>query len=54
MTLKDFGEDNRKYRETLINEYSSRSHSIFQIVKKNFNKIFFSFLFLVCRKSILR
>jgi hypothetical protein len=34
MTLKDFGEDNRKYRETLINEYSSRSHSIFQLVKR--------------------
>ena len=31
ITLKDFGEENRKYRETLINEYSSRSHSIFQI-----------------------
>ena len=29
--IKDFGEENRKYRETLINEYSSRSHSIFQI-----------------------
>ena len=27
--IKDFGEENRKYRETLINEYSSRSHSIF-------------------------
>lgn len=31
ITLKDFGEENRKYRETLINEYSSRSHTIFQI-----------------------
>ena len=29
--IKDFGEENRKYRETLINEYSSRSHTIFQI-----------------------
>ena len=29
--LKDFGEENRKYRDTLINEYSSRSHTIFQI-----------------------
>ena len=29
--IKDFGEENRKYRETLFNEYSSRSHSIFQI-----------------------
>jgi hypothetical protein len=32
INLKDFGEENRKYRETMINEYSSRSHSIFQIV----------------------
>ena len=31
ITLKDFGEENRKYRETLINEYSSRSHTIFQV-----------------------
>lgn len=29
--LKDKGEENRKYRDTLINEYSSRSHTIFQI-----------------------
>ena len=29
--IKDFGEENRKYRETLFNEYSSRSHTIFQI-----------------------
>lgn len=29
--IKDIGEENRKYRETLINEYSSRSHSIFQL-----------------------
>ena len=29
--LKDFGEENRKYRDTMINEYSSRSHTIFQI-----------------------
>lgn len=32
INLKDFGEENRKYRETMINEYSSRSHSIFQVV----------------------
>lgn len=32
INLKDYGEENRRYRETLINEYSSRSHSIFQIV----------------------
>jgi centromeric protein E len=32
IALKDYGEENRKYRETLINEYSSRSHTIFQIV----------------------
>lgn len=32
INLKDYGEENRKYRETYINEYSSRSHSIFQIV----------------------
>lgn len=31
ITLKDFGEENRKYRETLYNECSSRSHSIFRI-----------------------
>ncbi len=30
--LLNFGEENRKYRETQINEYSSRSHTIFQIV----------------------
>ena len=38
--LKDYGEENRKYRDTLINEYSSRSHTIFQIFvkqKKNIN-----------------
>ena len=29
--IKNFGEENRKYRETLFNEYSSRSHCIFQI-----------------------
>ena len=33
---KDFGEENRKYRETLFNEYSSRSHSIFQIFIESF------------------
>jgi len=37
--LKDFGEENRKYRETLINEYSSRSHTIFQIVKLSIFKL---------------
>lgn len=31
IALSDFGEEKRKYRETLINEYSSRSHTIFQI-----------------------
>ena len=35
IALKDYGEENRKYRETLINEYSSRSHTIFQIVLLN-------------------
>ena len=39
INLKDFGEENRKYRETLINEYSSRSHSIFQIVKFLFSSL---------------
>lgn len=34
INIKDYGEENRKYRETMINEYSSRSHSIFQIVRK--------------------
>ena len=34
--LKDFGEENRKYKETLFNEYSSKSHSIFQIFIENF------------------
>lgn len=42
INLKDYGEENRKYRETMINEYSSRSHSIFQIVK--FFIIIFSLL----------
>ena len=40
--LKDYGEENRKYRDTLINEYSSRSHTIFQIFvkqKKNINNV---------------
>ena len=34
--LKNFGEENRKYRETLFNEYSSRSHCIFQIFIESF------------------
>ena len=34
--IKDFGEENRKYHETLFNEYSSRSHSIFQIFIESF------------------
>jgi hypothetical protein len=34
--IKNFGEENRKYRETLFNEYSSRSHCIFQIFIENF------------------
>jgi hypothetical protein len=34
--IKDFGEENRKYRETLFNEYSSKSHSIFQIFIESF------------------
>ena len=29
--VKDYGEENRKYRETVFNEFSSRSHCIFQI-----------------------
>ena len=37
INLKDYGEENRKYRETYINEYSSRSHSIFQIVIRFIN-----------------
>jgi len=43
INLKDYGEENRRYRETYINEYSSRSHSIFQIVANIRLK------FLVCR-----
>lgn len=44
ITLKDFGEENRKYRETLINEYSSRSHTIFQIVNPFYlQKLVFKF-----------
>lgn len=46
ITLKDFGEDNRKYRETMINEYSSRSHAIFQIVRR--------LIFLVFEPGLLR
>ena len=34
--IKNFGEENRKYRETLFNEYSSRSHCIFQIFIESF------------------
>ena len=37
IAIKDYGEENRKYRETLINEYSSRSHCIFQIYLEQFN-----------------
>ena len=29
--LKDIGEEKRQYKDTLINEYSSRSHTIFQL-----------------------
>ena len=29
--LKDIGEEKRKYKNTIINEYSSRSHTIFQL-----------------------
>ena len=55
IAIKDYGEENRKYRETLINEYSSRSHCIFQIYLEQFhldeegevNKSFFSCLNLV-------
>jgi centromeric protein E len=37
IAIKDYGEENRKYRETLINEYSSRSHCIFQIYLEQFH-----------------
>ena len=55
IAIKDYGEENRKYRETLINEYSSRSHCIFQIYLEQFqldqegeiNKTYFSCLNLV-------
>ncbi|MCQ2818034.1 MAG: kinesin family protein [archaeon] len=33
--IKDFGEEKRKYKETLINEYSSRSHTVYQIFLEN-------------------
>ena len=36
IAIKDYGEENRNYRETLINEYSSRSHCIFQIYLEQF------------------
>ena len=36
IAIKNFGEENRKYRETLFNEYSSRSHCIFQIFIESF------------------
>ena len=29
--LKDIGEEKRQYKDTIINEYSSRSHTIFQL-----------------------
>ena len=29
--LKDVGEEKRQYKNTIINEYSSRSHTIFQL-----------------------
>ncbi len=57
ITLKDFGEENRKYRETLINEYSSRSHTIFQIVKKILFKSLFlnskNFLFFIKKLKLV-
>ena len=34
--LKNFGEENRKYKETLFSEYSSKWHSIFQIFIESF------------------
>ena len=37
IAIKDYGEENRKYRDTLINEYSSRSHCIFQIYLEQFH-----------------
>lgn len=54
INLKDFGEENRKYRETMINEYSSRSHSIFQIVSKliQINIVYSLFYLLVCGNYI--
>ena len=55
IAIKDYGEENRKYRETHINEYSSRSHCIFQIYLEqyhldeegNINKSYLSCLNLV-------
>jgi len=32
--LLNHGEENRRYRSTVLNEYSSRSHTIFQIVNQ--------------------
>ena len=37
IAIKDYGEENRKYRETLLNEYSSRSHCVFQIYLEQFH-----------------
>ena len=37
IAIKDYGEENRKYRETLFNEYSSRSHCVFQIFLEQFH-----------------
>ena len=51
--IKDYGEENRKYRETVFNEFSSRSHCIFQIYiesileQNKYNKNTFSCLNLV-------
>ena len=35
--LKDIGEEKRQYKDTLINEYSSRSHTIFQLYLETSN-----------------
>ena len=38
--LLNYGEENRKYRSTQSNEYSSRSHTLFQIVHLIINQVY--------------
>jgi centromeric protein E len=33
--LMNFGEEHRKYRETRVNDHSSRSHTVFRVYIEN-------------------